>query len=231
MSDEPAAGPAPTPERGCARVPPALGGLTRALADPVTADLLPAGWRARGRGRPSAVLLLLSDGPDPSLVYTERAAGLRNHGGQLSFPGGRAERVDDDAVATALREANEEIGLDADAVHVLGAMPAVSLSVTGFDVVPVVGWWRADAVLAPGDPHEVASIRTWPVSVLADPAGRVSARRAGRTIGPAWRLGELFLWGFTALLTDLLLRIGGWERPWDAGRVVEVPERFSSDRR
>ena len=227
--DVPPVGAAPgTPP---APVPPALDGLRRALADPAVDAVLPPRWRAGGRGRPSAVLLLLSDAPDPSLVFTERAGGLRDHAGQISFPGGRAECGDAGAVATALRETTEEIGLAADEVHVLGTMPAVDLSATGFDVVPVVGWWHPDAVLAPGDPREVAGVHAWPVSALADPARRVSARHAGRTTGPAWRFGELFVWGFTALLTDLLLRLGGWERPWDAGRVMEVPERFRSDRR
>lgn len=216
---------------GDLQVPPALAELSNALADPATAGLLPAQWLARGQGNPSAVLLLLSDGPDPDLVYTERAGGLRDHGGQISFPGGRADHEDEGPVTTALREAHEEIGLGPDAVHVLGTMPAMSLAVTGFDVVPVVGWRSAEAALTPGDPHEVASVHAWPVSSLADPGRRVSARYTGRTIGPAWQFGELFVWGFTAFLTDLLLRLGGWERPWNADRAVEVPERFRSDRR
>ena len=230
MSGQSLTSPAPSADDGL-WVPPALAELSAALADPATVGLLPARWRAYGLGSPSAVLLLLSDGPDPNLVYTERAGGLRDHGGQVSFPGGRADRGDEGAVATALREANEEIGLGPDEVHVLGTMPAVNLSVTGFDVVPVVGWRSAESALTPGDPREVASVHAWPVSALADPGRRVSARHTGRTIGPAWQFGDLFVWGFTAFLTDLLLRIGGWEQPWDAGRLVEVPERFRSDRR
>lgn len=169
-----------------APVPPALGELARALAGRSADDLLPEPWRARGAGSPSAVLLLLSDGPDPGLVYTERASGLRDHGGQVSFPGGRVECGDAGAAATALREAHEEIGLDAGAVHLMGTMPAVNLSVTGFDVVPVVGWWHPDVELAP------STCTRWPASTSGRSAPSPTRRPGSALIcrgGPAGRPG------------------------------------------
>lgn len=179
-------------------------------------------------GAASAVLILLSDAADPTVVYTERARTLRHHAGQISFPGGRTETTDEGPVETATREANEEVGLDPAAIHLLGTLPTASLSVSHFDVIPVVAWWHPDRPLQAVDPREVASVRSWRVSTLADPARRLRARHPGRTMGPAWELDEFFLWGFTAFLTQTLLRLGGWEREWDHGRVVDVPARFRS---
>ncbi|MFZ2624110.1 MAG: CoA pyrophosphatase [Propionibacterium sp.] len=208
-------------------VPRALTQLASGLADPQTRQRLSLLRPAIGGAR-SAVLILLSDAPDPTVVYTERARTLRHHGGQVSFPGGRTEDEDPDPVATATREAHEEVGLDPRAVHLLGTLPTASLSVSRFDVVPVVAWWHEDHELSAVDPREVASVRSWPVSALADPAHRLRARHPGRTIGPAWQLDELFIWGFTAFLTQALLRLGGWESQWDQARVVDVPPRFRS---
>lgn len=210
--------------------PASLARLASAVADPQVRQHL-AGQRPALGGAKSAVLVLLSDADDPTLVYTERALGLRHHGGQISFPGGRQETGDRDPAATATREAQEEVGLDPSAVHVIGTLPVTALSVSRFDVVPVVGWWHQDRELTAVDPHEVASVHVWPVSRLCDPLARMRARHPGRTLGPAWQLDGLFLWGFTAFLTQTLLGLGGWESPWDTSRVVDVPPRFRSKER
>ena len=90
--------------------------------------------------RDAAVLVGLVDrGPGPAVLLTERAAHLAQHPGQISFPGGGLRSGGEDAVAAALREAREEIGLSASQVEVCGSMP-VQLTVTGFRVTPVVGW-------------------------------------------------------------------------------------------
>ncbi|SER94845.1 NUDIX domain-containing protein [Propionibacterium cyclohexanicum] len=211
-------------------VPPALARLASALSDPAVRGGLANRSPTFGGSR-SAVLVLLSDAQDPTVVFTERARTLRHHGGQVSFPGGRAEPGDPDALSTATREAREEVGLDPRAVHLIATLPMSTLAVSQFDVIPVVGWWHPDRELEPVDPREVASVRIWPVSALADPRNRVRARHPGRTLGPAWQLDELFIWGFTAFLTQTLLRLGGWESPWDEDRVVDVPPRFRSPER
>lgn len=94
----------------------------------------------------------------------------------------------------------------------------------------MVGTWSGDDPLVLASPLEVAAIHRWSVSDLADPVNRVTSRHPQGHMGPAWQFGDAFLWGFTAYLTDALLRLGGWWRPWDTNRVVEVPNRFQRDR-
>lgn len=177
--------------------------------------------------RPAAVLVLLS--PVPDLTFVERAATLRSHPGQLAFPGGMLDDGEGPAEA-ALREAHEEITLPRSQVTVLGSLPAHLGSERPFNVTAVVGRWDGTTTIRAGDPAEVADVHRFAVADLADPAHRVTAvlERDGhvhRT--PAFVMGDLFLWGYSAYLTDLVLRLGGWERPWDTSRISAVPERFA----
>lgn len=91
--------------------------------------------------RPASILVLCTDGTSgPRLLLTERAPDLRDYPGQLVFPGGAAEPHDRGPVATALREAHEEVGLDPDSVHLIGLLPAVALPESHFLVTPVLAW-------------------------------------------------------------------------------------------
>ncbi|MCL2317364.1 MAG: CoA pyrophosphatase [Actinomycetia bacterium] len=181
-----------------------------------------------GRGA-AAVLALFSDADDPDLLVTVRSERLRDQPGQISFPGGSWEDGDPDWVATALRETQEEIGLDPAAVHVIGTSPVGHAPVRGHRVMGVVGWWDGTAPLAP-DPGEVAAVLRWRVSALADPARRVTSVHPRGHAGPAWTMDDGFLWGFTGAIVDALLRLGGWARPWDAGRTCPVPARYMRER-
>jgi 8-oxo-dGTP pyrophosphatase MutT (NUDIX family) len=156
---------------------------------------------------------------------TLRSASLRQHAGQVSFPGGAVE-PGESAVAAALREAAEEVGLAPDLVSVLGELPASRIRVSRFAVRIVVGTWDGSARLSPQDPAEVAAVRLAPLSRLADPATRVTWRHPRGVSGPGFDLGDLFVWGFTASVLDAVLSIGGWERPWDETRQAPVPSRF-----
>jgi 8-oxo-dGTP pyrophosphatase MutT (NUDIX family) len=176
-------------------------------------------------GRRSAVLVLFGDGVrGPDLLYIQKNAGLRRHAGQPAFPGGKIEDSDDGPVGAALREAAEETGLDPAGVDVLTALPEMFIARSQFRVVPALAWWRAPSAVRPTDVGEIAAVERIGVADLADPANRLMLRFPGGRSGPAFRIGPMLIWGFTALLTDRLLALGGFERPWDADTVGALPE-------
>jgi len=175
-------------------------------------------------GRRSAVLILFGDGPDgPDLLFIQRSEGLRRHPGQPAFPGGAIEDSDDGPVAAALREAAEETGLDPAGVAVLGMLPELFIERSQFRVVPVLAWWQEPCAVRPMDIGEVAAVERIPVADLADPRNRGQFRHPSGRTGPAFWIGPMLIWGFTALLVDRLLALGGWERPWDARNIRELP--------
>jgi 8-oxo-dGTP pyrophosphatase MutT (NUDIX family) len=176
-------------------------------------------------GRRSAVLVLFGDGVHgPDLLYIQRSERLRRHPGQPAFPGGRIEETDDGPVAAALREAMEETGLDPAGVDVLATLPEMFIARSEFRVVPVLGWWRTPSAVRPTDIGEVAAVERIGVADLADPANRLMMRFPGGRSGPAFSIGPMLIWGFTALLTDRLLALGGFERPWDASTIRALPD-------
>ena len=176
-------------------------------------------------GRRSAVLILFGDGPDgPDLLFIQRGEGLRRHAGQPAFPGGAFEDSDDGPVGAALREAAEETGLDPAGVDVVGTLPELFIDRSQFRVVPVLAWWREPSAVGPADIGEVAAVERIPLAALADPAHRVMYRHPSGRTGPAFHIGSMLIWGFTALLVDRLLALGGWERPWDPRDIRELPK-------
>lgn len=171
-------------------------------------------------GRRSAVLVLFGAGPrGPDLLFIERAATLRSHAGQPAFPGGAQDATDDGPVAAALREAQEEVGLDPAGVVVLGTLPDLWLPPSGFVVTPVVAWWRDPQQVGVVDHREVAAVARVPIAELVDPVNRLSVSHPNGWLGPAFDVGDMRIWGFTAGLTDRLLELGGWAVPWDRSRV------------
>jgi 8-oxo-dGTP pyrophosphatase MutT (NUDIX family) len=207
--------------RAAAEVPGWLASLARAAA----AMVIPGPMRPPpGGGRPSAVLILFGDGPGgPDLLLVQRSPFLRRHAGQPAFPGGAIDDSDGGPVAAALREAAEEAGVDPSGVQVLEVLPELFISRSGFSVTPVLAWWRHPAPVEPGDPGEITAAARVPLADLADPANRLMARYPSGMAGPAFRVGGMFVWGFTAMVVDRLLAVGGWERPWDRGAAEDLP--------
>jgi 8-oxo-dGTP pyrophosphatase MutT (NUDIX family) len=150
--------------------------------------------------KPAAVLLLVVNHPgEPTVVFTQRNADLADHAGQISFPGGRCDEADRTPERTALREAEEEVGIPADRVEILGRLPQYFTS-TGYAVTPVVGWAEPPLVFRP-DPREVADVFEVPLAFLLDPGNHryESAFYRGR-LRNYWAMpyGERFIWGATA---------------------------------
>lgn len=187
-------------------------GLARGARPSSDYDLNPGTVLPEGRVlRPAAVLVgVTRSGGETRVLLTKRASHLRHHPGQIAFPGGRQDAGDPDLVATALREAEEEIGLPGDAVEILGALPAHE-TVTGYQVTPVLAEITRDFTPR-ADPGEVAEIFAAPLSHLLDPRQFRVERRIWRG---TWRnyyvvpYGPYYIWGATArILRGLADRVG-----------------------
>ena len=158
---------------------------------------------------PAAVLVPIVNQPGGlTLLFTERTAHLHDHAGQISFPGGRVDAGDEDRIATALREAQEETGLNPSRVEIIGRLPDYDIP-TGFRVTPVVGWVEPPFQLYP-DPFEVADVFEVPLEFFLDPANhqRHSDVRNGRTRHYySMPYGQRNIWGATAGMLHSLYQI------------------------
>jgi len=177
-----------------------------------------------GGGRHSAILILFGDGDEgPDVLLVQRSNTLRRHAGQPAFPGGVIDADDDGPVGAALREAAEEALVDPAGVDVVTVLPDLYIARTGYQVSPVLAWWRKPGPIGPGDPAEVAAVARVPVAELADPGRRLMIRYPSGVGGPAFQAGPMLVWGFTAFVLDRLLALAGWERPWNTTAVTDLP--------
>ena len=174
-------------------------------------------------GRPGAVLMLFGEADHGhDLLIIERAHDMRSHAGQPAFPCGAIDATDSDAIAAALREAQEETGLDPRGVTVFGTLPDLWLPPSGFVVTPVLGWWSTPTPVAVADPAEVASVHRVPIAELLEPAHRVEVRHPLGYVGPGFEVNNLLVWGFTAGLISRLFDAAGWTIPWEPARQVDI---------
>jgi 8-oxo-dGTP pyrophosphatase MutT (NUDIX family) len=186
--------------------------MPTALADQLSAVLLePAeagALEVRGRTHAGVLVPLYCDEGRVHAVLTRRRGDLRRHPGEISFPGGRRDDTDPDLLATALREAEEEIGLAPSAVQVLGALQPTPTIATGYAIYPFVG------LIAPGlawtlSAREVAEVLELALDDLRDGYGRRRLLRRGVPIRTdTYVVGDDLIWGATArILADLFDRL------------------------
>ncbi len=160
-------------------------------------------------GRESAVLVpMFERAGDWHAVFTRRRADLKRHAGEISFPGGRKDPGDANAIATALREAHEEIGLQPDRVEVVGALPPVPTFVTDYAIYPVVGIIAAETEWTL-QPEEVDEVLELSLRAVRDGYDRRRLVRRGLPFRTdTYLVGEDLIWGATArIVADLLDRV------------------------
>jgi len=151
------------------------------------------------------VLVAVVDRARPTVILTLRPETMRNHPGQISFPGGRIDPGDDGPVAAALREAEEEIGLDPAAVELLGALPPVGTLVTGYRVFPFVGSIAAGHAWSLQE-AEVAEVLEFSLpELVAGHADKRLWRRGVPIKTPTYTVDGHFVWGATARIVEHLL--------------------------
>ncbi|MFC8224873.1 NUDIX hydrolase [Streptomyces sp. NPDC057287] len=205
-------------------VPSWLTDLVRGTYGDLPAELERYAGPVPARARGSAVLVLFGTGArGADLLFLRRSGALRNYPGQVCFPGGSCAPGDGGPVHTALRETCEETGLDPSEVRIAGALAPLNLAHSGFSVVPVLGWWGAGGRIA-GDGEEIVSVHRAPLADLSDPGARLLVRLPDGHLSPGFQARDVFVWGFTAALTAWLLRLGGWERPWDTDRIEDLAD-------
>ena len=192
-------------------------------------------------GRDAAVLVLFS-GPrsehptpggvpgDADLLLTVRAGTLRHHAGQAAFPGGAADPDDAGPVATALREAREETGIDPTRLHPLVTLDRMFIPPSGFHVVPVLAYSPDPGPVAVVNESETALVARVPLRAFVNPRNRLMVYRdAGlrRFAGPAFLLNEMLVWGFTGHVISAMLEVAGLAQPWDTENIRELDEAMA----
>lgn len=169
--------------------------------------------------RAAAVLIPIVAVPEPTIIFTKRTDTVGSHKGQISFPGGSADPGDASMLDTALRETEEEIGLDPSLVTVLGELDTFPTFVSGYVVTPFLGWMNEEPTLI-ANPAEVAELLHVPVVDLQNEIRRDAGFEHGGRIYPteAWVWRDNVIWGVTARIVRQLLGILG------QANLVEPPD-------
>jgi 8-oxo-dGTP pyrophosphatase MutT (NUDIX family) len=192
-----------------------------------------------GSTRDAAVLVLFSgpeDSPtgglpdDADLLVTARASTLRHHAGQAAFPGGAADPEDDGPVSTALREAQEETGIDTTRLRPLVTLDRMFIPPSGFCVIPVLAYSADPGPVGVVNSAETAIVARIPVRAFINPDNRLMVYRPQhnhRFAGPAFLLNEMLVWGFTGQVISAMLDVAGWAKPWNTRDVRDLDEAIA----
>lgn len=186
-----------------------LVGALRGVLGPIDADPPP------GPDRPAAVMVPVLDLPEPSLLFTVRSMDVRDHKGEISFPGGVRHREDPDLLHTALRETEEELGISPDRFEVLGSLPPTQTVVSGFLIAPFVGVLADRPRLRPS-PVEIDQVLELEIRRLAVVEREAGVDRDGeRRTWFAYDVDGNTVWGATGRIVHSFLealRDGGWSK-------------------
>jgi 8-oxo-dGTP pyrophosphatase MutT (NUDIX family) len=219
-----------------------VGQIPEALRRRLPPDVLEMLSSAKGVAseREAAVLVLFSgpesgpaDGSFPAeadLLLTVRASSLRHHAGQAAFPGGASDPTDDGPVATALREAQEETGIDVNRLYPLVTMERTFIAPSQFEVVPVLAYSPDPGPVAVVNQAETAIVSRVPVRAFINPENRLMVYRGDlgqRWAGPAFLLNQMLVWGFTGQVISAVLDVAGWAEPWDTNDLRELDDAMT----
>jgi 8-oxo-dGTP pyrophosphatase MutT (NUDIX family) len=179
------------------------GALSNSEADPTLPE-----------GIPAAVIVPVIDIDEPTLLFTKRTETVRDHKGEISFPGGARHPEDPDLLTTALRETREELGISPDAFEVLGALPPTHTMVSGYVIAPFVGRLRERPRIAPS-PVEIAEVLELPISRLFEVEREVEAVGGLHPTMFVYDVDGHVVWGATGRIVHgflEILRHQGWQR-------------------
>ncbi len=210
---------------------PVADGAARVLGNDLTQFLPPEGTETRK----GSVLMLFGEDVDgeggPDLLLTERAHDMRSHPGQVSFPGGKID-AGESVAGAALREAEEEIGVDPASVEVFAALPELWLPPSNFAVTPIIGWWRAPHPIEITSPQEVHEIHRVSLAELVAPEHRIRVRHPSGWIGPGFLIGDakdVILWGFTGGIVTRFFDFLGWLPPVAEPPLHDLPDHMLAE--
>ncbi|MFF0541720.1 NUDIX hydrolase [Nocardia thailandica] len=193
-----------------------------------------------GKPRQAAVLVLFGGAfegdpaapgglpADADVLLTQRASTMRQHRGQVAFPGGGVEEGDDVPVGTALREAVEETGLDPAGVQPLALLPTLFVPPSKFDVTPVIAYWREPSAVRVVDEGETERVVRVRLSELLDPAHRFMVRGSLGYQSPAFQVDGMLVWGLTGGILAGICKSAGWEREWDRDDVRDLESSLAA---
>lgn len=222
------------------RSPLWLRGLTEVLGSPGSAKLvhkMQGHMRLASRKPKHAAVLMCFTGSadaatlpeDAQILITHRTPTLRNHSGQMAFPGGRVDPGDAGPVGAALREAQEETGLDPLGVTPLAVLESIAVGPSGNPVNPVLAYAQEPGPVWAASPDENDDVFFTPLSHFINPDNRFRVARLGWS-GPAFELDGYVVWGFTASLLSVMIREAGWEEPWEHKDAVDLRKALGSSR-
>ncbi len=178
-------------------------------------EMLPKGHQNRSEfdqkptKQSSVLLVLFQDGASISTCFIKRPSTMKNHGGQMAFPGGKFEQKDADLIQTALRETHEEIGISASIIEILGALTPVHVQVSNFTISPFVGWCTEKPVFKVDD-SEVDQLFIVPLSKLQDKntkSFKTVKTALGYLEAPGYSVEQSFIWGATGMILTEFLAI------------------------